>query len=97
VACVNPAAIGGGTGDLAPFFPQSGPVPWVTYPQLYTAACESGNGITWLQVNTVKSAGDTRPVVTASLGPTWGYHLYDVNLALGNLVTDVSALEAAHR
>jgi hypothetical protein len=96
VACVNPAAIGGGTASLSPYLPQGGSVPWVTYPALYTASCESANGATWLQVNTVKAPGDTRPVVTASLGPTWGYHLYDVNLALGNLVTDVADLEVAH-
>jgi hypothetical protein len=96
VACVNPAAISGGAADLSPYFPQSGAVLWVTYPQLYTASCESASGVTWLQVNTVKAPGDTRPVVTASQGPTWGYHTYDVNLALGNLVTAVSALEAAH-
>jgi hypothetical protein len=97
VACVNPASISGGTGGLSPYFPASGSVPWVTYPQLYTASCESADGATWLQVNTIKAPGDTRPVVTASLGPTWGYHTADVNLALGNLVTDVAALEAAHR
>jgi DUF3089 family protein len=97
VGCVNPAAIGGGTADLSPYFPQPGSVPWVTYPHLYTASCQIANGATWLQVNTVKEPGDTRPVVTASLGPTWGYHADDINLTLGNLVTDVSALEAAHR
>jgi hypothetical protein len=97
VACVNPAAIAGGTADLSPYFPQSGSVPWVTYPNLYTASCEHAQGATWLQVNTVKTPGDGRPVVTASLGPAWGYHLVDVNLALGNLVTDVSALEASAR
>ncbi len=97
VACVNPAAIGGGTADLSPYFPQSGSVPWVTYPQLYAASCESANGATWLQVNPINARGDTRPLVTASLGPTWGYHPDDVNLALGNLVSDVSALEAAPR
>ena len=96
VACVNPASLSGGTGALVPYFPQGGPIRWVTYPQLYTASCESANGATWLQVNAVKSPGDTRPVVTASLGPTWGYHLYDINLALGNLVKDVSALEAVY-
>jgi hypothetical protein len=97
VACVNPAAIGGGTADLSPYFPVAGPVPWVAYPDLYTASCESADGATWLQVTTVKTPGDNRPVVTASLGPTWGYHLVDINLALGNLVTDVAALEAAYR
>jgi hypothetical protein len=97
VACVNPAAIGGGPADLSPYFPQSGSVPWVTYPQLYTASCEGANGATWLQVTTTKAPGDTRPVVTASLGPTWGYHADDMNLVLGNLVTDTYALESAHR
>ncbi len=97
VACVNPAAIGGGTAVLSPYFPEAGPVPWVTYPDLYTASCDSADGATWLQVNTVKTPGDNRPVVTASLGPTWGYHTADINLALGNLVADVAALEAAHR
>ncbi len=96
VACVNPAALGGGTAALSPYFPQPGPVPWVTYPGLYRATCRSAGGATWLQVDTERSAGDTRPVVTADLGPTWGYHRYDINLALGNLVADVSALEAAY-
>jgi hypothetical protein len=97
VACVNPAAIAGGTAWLKPYFVQSGPVPWVTYPQLYTGSCQSSDGATWLQVSAVKAAGDTRPVVTDSLGPAWGYHIYDINLALGNLVQDVSALEAAYQ
>ena len=31
--------------------------------------------------------GDTRPrVLPKSLGPAWGLHLVDVNVALGNLV-----------
>ena len=29
------------------------------------------------------------------LGPRWGYHLDDVNLALGNLIADVGHEEAA--
>ena len=37
-----------------------------------------------------------RPRVSATLGPTWGYHEDDVNLALGNLVVDVSQEEAAY-
>jgi hypothetical protein len=97
VACVNPASIAGGTAGLSPYFTQASSVPWVTYPRLYTASCESASGATWLQVNTVNAAGDARPVVSASLGPTWGYHVDDINLALGNLVSDVSALEGAPR
>jgi hypothetical protein len=96
VACVNPAALGGGPGGLSPYFRQSGPAPWVTYPELYTASCQSTGGATWLQVDTVKRTADPRPVVDASLGPEWGYHGQDINLALGNLVSDVSALESAH-
>jgi hypothetical protein len=107
VACVNPAALGGGTADLDPRFltvtmpPPAPPVttPWVTYPGLYSAGCRSTHGATWLQVTDEAGPGDHRPVVTESLGPTWGYHLDDISLALGNLLTDVSVQEhsyAAH-
>ncbi len=101
VACVNPAAIAGGTADLTPYFltPTSKPppppvtTPWVTYPDLYSATCMDSGGATWLQVDTLDVAG--RPVVTEPLGPTWGYHLVDVNLPLGDLVHDVKAAEDA--
>lgn len=101
VACVNPAALAGGTADLDSYFltvtsePPPPPVstPWVTYPDLYSASCESNRGATWLEVDTLTAAG--RPVVTESLGPAWGYHLDDINLALGNLVDDVANEEAA--
>ncbi|HWE71379.1 MAG TPA: DUF3089 domain-containing protein [Acidimicrobiales bacterium] len=63
------------------------PTPWVTYPNMYTAHCENRNGASWLQVDDVARSGDTRPVVTEVPGPTWGLHLWDLNLALGNLVT----------
>jgi hypothetical protein len=93
VACVNPAAMSGGTGTLQPFFntgsqPQ---VPWVTYVGLYSANCQSRGGATWLQVTPHRAAGDGRPVVTQALGPLWGLHIYDVNIALGNLVAVLRA------
>ncbi len=102
VACVNPAAIAGGAATLDPYFltvtskspPPPVSTPWVTYPDLYTAACQSDRGATWLQVGTLDVAG--RPMVEPALGPTWGLHLYDINLALGNLVTDVQAQETAY-
>jgi hypothetical protein len=96
VACVNPAAIGGGTADLVPYFPATPPVttPWVTYPDLYSATCRSAGGATWLQVNDLTVAG--RHVVSEVLGAAWGYHLDDINLALGNLVDDVAAEETAY-
>ncbi len=102
VACVNPESISGGTADLDPYFltatstPPAPAVttPWVAYPDLYSARCRNSGGATWLQVNTLTTGG--RPVVSESLGPNWGYHLDDVNLALGNLVADVRVEEAAY-
>jgi Protein of unknown function (DUF3089) len=119
VACVNPAAIGGGSAVLDPVFPATaanGPVPfhstegkistpWVTYPGLYRATCESSDDATWLNVTKATGPSDRRPVVEETnhattggqhnLTAVWGYHVYDVNLALGNLVSDVAAAEAS--
>ena len=71
--------------------------PWVTFPGLYSGQCEQAGGASWLQVSTTKGLADSRPTVTAILGPAWGYHLQDVNLALGNLVADVGKEEAGYR
>ena len=105
VLCVNPAALGGGPGPLEPYFtkavlgPPGPPVAthWVTYPGLYTAACKSSGGDTWLQVNDIGAAADKRPRVTEQDGASWGFHVADVNLALGNLVEAVQGQEAAFR
>jgi hypothetical protein len=105
VACTNPAHLGTGTGALLPYFLTvtsstpgvKVPTPWVTYPGLYSARCMSSRGATWLQIDTHTTSGDPRPVVSASLGPDWGLHLSDVNLALGNLVHDVGVEESAYR
>ncbi|HEV2361804.1 MAG TPA: DUF3089 domain-containing protein [Acidimicrobiales bacterium] len=97
VVCVNPAAIGGGVAVLDPFFPSGNPAgaAWVSYPGLYTASCESSGGATWLQVSKANGPSDHRPVISELLGPDWGYHTDDVNLALGNLVSDVAAAESS--
>lgn len=34
--------------------------------------------------------------MTETLGPTWGLHLDDINLPLGNLVDDVKTEENAY-
>jgi Protein of unknown function (DUF3089) len=101
VLCVNPAALSGGTARLSSYFTTSkfpgligtvsdpapsAPTPWVSYPDRYTARCETANDASWLQVTPLNTAGDTRPVVTQTLGPTWGLHLYDINIALGDLI-----------
>jgi hypothetical protein len=110
VLCVNPASLAGGTGPLQPYFgtakfpgpiglvlPQapSVPTPWVASPGLYTAHCENSGGASWLQIDTTDVAGDQRQVVYETLGPTFGLHLFDVNLALGNLVDLVRQQTAA--
>jgi hypothetical protein len=110
VLCVNPASITGGTGPLKPYFSAarstglssatatgspSASTPWISYPGLYTGHCESSGGANWLQVDATNVAGDERPVVSQALGPTWGLHLVDVNIALGNLVELVGKQAAA--
>jgi hypothetical protein len=75
-----PAASSYGTGSA------STATPWVTYPGLYQGRCESANGANWLQVTATSAPNDGRPVVQQVLGPRWGLHLVDVNIALGNLV-----------
>ena len=105
VACVNPVTFSAEPGPLQPLFPRvtarvhgvKVATPWVSFPGLYTAQCEQSAGATWLQVTANATPGDPRPVVADSpaLGPGWGYHLEDVNLALGDLVADVAREEAA--
>jgi hypothetical protein len=105
VVCVNPASLAGGSGSLEPYFNLTAQqraaggvkTPWVEYPVLYSASCQSAGGATWLQVDDVGTASDQRPRITETLGPTWGFHLYDVNVALGNLVGDVRSEEQAYQ
>jgi hypothetical protein len=87
VACVNPAALGGGTGNLDPYLltaTQTARVPglarltepvstpWVTYPDLYSASCEQGGGATWLQVTSLAGTSQTRPVVNEDIIGNYG-------------------------
>jgi len=104
VLCTNPAALGGGAATLDPLFLAATArvkratitTPWVEFPDLYTADCESAAGATWLQVTSLKKVGDPRPVVADALGPRWGLHLDDVNLGLGDLLQTVAREEAAY-
>jgi hypothetical protein len=98
VLCTNPAALGGGTGTLDPYFAVSNPListPWAELPDLYTASCDNSDGASFLKISVVRSAGRRRPIVHATLGPNWGLHVDDINLALGNLVEDVAAEESS--
>lgn len=71
------------------------PTPWVSYPGLYKITCRNENGASWLQVDDQRAAGDTRPELINSLGATWGLHLVDVNVAVGDLVALVGRQGAA--
>jgi hypothetical protein len=104
VVCVNPAALSGGAATLGAVFPsllQAASTPWVSYPGLYTARCENSDGASWLNVTKATGPADHRPTVTENLGPTYGYHAWDLGLAQDNLVSDVAAAEItwshAHR
>jgi hypothetical protein len=96
VLCVNPADPGG-SALIDPLFRDgASKTPWVTYPGLYSAVCKTKDGATWLQVDVHRGAGDSRPVVTQSLGPTWGLHLFDPSLTMLDLLAMVHAEIASY-
>jgi pimeloyl-ACP methyl ester carboxylesterase len=110
VLCTNPARLGGGQAPLETLArtdripgvlgtlagdPPPASTPWAALPGRFTAACRNEGGASWLQVTTVP--GDPRMTLPESLGPGWGLHLFDVNLALGDLVELVRRQAAAHR
>lgn len=110
VLCANPANLAGGRGILDPYLPtgalagpggQAGSIPvteapWVTFPRQYSGQCESRDGANWLQVTADATPGDRRTPIHSTLPPTWGLHLVDVNIALGNLVTLVRSESASY-
>jgi hypothetical protein len=109
VLCVNPAALvrGSGSGALLRYestspFPgllggfvhaPSAPTPWVADPGQYSGQCQRANGATWLQLSAAGGESDEREQIQEVLGPLWGTHLEDVNVALGNLV-GLAAIQA---
>ncbi len=100
VVCTNPAALGGGSAPLHPAFVTGesllgsvdlGDVkvstPWVGYPGLFTGECKSNATHTWFEITAHRTGpDDTRPELAEPLGPTWGLHLVDVNIAMDDLV-----------
>jgi hypothetical protein len=61
------------------------------------AQCMQQGGAVWSQVNraSFRRRRSFRPSVTNE-GPMWGFHLDDMNLALGNLSLDVVYEEASY-
>jgi Protein of unknown function (DUF3089) len=111
VLCTNPAALGGGAGIVDPIFPSAPfapgsiavgitllkltqPMPttvWSTEPGAYSARCSTAGGASVLQVTALHGAQTATP----SPDPTWGLHLLDANIALGNLIAIVHSEAAA--
>ena len=101
VLCTNPAGLGGASGQLrtvypsAPFAPGTTiggateavgiPRPAVTTPWIqsdaYTGQCSSADNANVLQTASVGGAPTLNPIPDAS----WGLHLVDSNIGLGNL------------
>jgi hypothetical protein len=80
--------IGAATGAVGVPMPTGATTPWFRV-QGYTGACDASNNAHVLQISPVDGAPTLHPVPDA----TWGLHLVDANIALGNLTDDV-ALQA---
>jgi Protein of unknown function (DUF3089) len=111
VLCTNPAALGGGSGLITPIEPTtpfapgsialgigllgvtwpSAPEPWIQIPGAYNAECSSAGGANVLQITPQGGA----PLLKPSPDATWGLHLVDANIALGNLVAVLASQEHA--
>ncbi len=112
-ACVNPAALGGGSGALHAYLSSGGrsivgssaePRAWVTpakaidtpfvsVPGLLTAQCVEKGAFSYLQITVHGNPADPRAddivgdvMANGQVNASWGLHLIDVNLSMGNLV-----------
>jgi len=101
-ACVNPAALGGGKGNLHAYLSTAGngqdpsawvkdggkiTTPFVSVPGLLSAECVRANGFNYLSIHINADPADPRiDNVRGDITPDWGLHLIDVNMAMGDLV-----------
>jgi Protein of unknown function (DUF3089) len=76
--------IAGGIQLLGITQPQP-PTVWSSLPGSYSARCSSAGGADVLRVTALRGAQVPKP----SPDPTWGLHLLDANLELGNLISVV--------
>jgi hypothetical protein len=109
VLCVNPAAPGGGTATLEPYFPTTGltsflgnaapklpgSAPFVTYPDQFSAHCMTSGGASWLQIDKLGGTLNVKSIVGKVSAPTWGLHLIDISLTMGNIVDLIRSESAA--
>jgi hypothetical protein len=107
VLCTNPAKLRGGSAKLDPIFPTKpfakgtigsatlatgftppkASTPWVAIPDAYRGACVDSTGADVVKISPLSGA----PVLNNVPDATWGLHLVDANIALGNLVDVVKA------
>ena len=86
----------GAQGEAAPT--PSASTPWVQTTGIVTGQCKHENGATWLNIAFKEGTSQKvqedllahNEVAEELIGPEWGLHLYDVNIALGNLVNTVA-------
>jgi Protein of unknown function (DUF3089) len=64
---------------------------WSSEPGAYSARCAATNGANVLEISPLGGA----QVATPSPDPTWGLHLLDANIELGNLISVVASEAAA--
>jgi hypothetical protein len=101
--CTNPASLGGGRAPLHAYL-STGTHPWVTppraistpfvsVPQLLTAACVANDNGSYLEVTVNGDSRDPRTddipgdvMINGRPNAGWGLHLIDVHAAMGNLV-----------
>lgn len=112
VLCTNPAALGGGPAKLTPIYPSAPfapsvigaaanlalvglprpSTPWAAFPAGVSGRCSKAGGASVLQVRQLGGAFQLTPTPDA----TWGLHLADANIALGNLTNLVRRQIRAH-
>lgn len=112
ILCTNPAALRGGAGDLTPEMPTQpfggtliasqveqvralvpkARTPWISVPGAYRARCTDAGGANVLAISPRGGA----PVFPALPDPSWGLHLEDANIAMGDLVDVVAGQIAAY-
>ena len=112
VLCTNPAALGGGSAKITPIYPSAPfaesvigaganlvlqglprpKTPWARFPGAYSGKCSKADGASVLQVKPLRGAFPFTPTPDA----TWGLHLTDANIALGQLANLVKRQIHAH-
>lgn len=108
IMCVNPAAPGGDSAALEPYWlsidlakfdgalTPTPATPYTAYPNQLTAKCMTEGDASWLQID--RATANDLPAFYGSEPPIygWGLHDFDMHLAMGNLVDLVGSQAAAY-